>query len=72
MNNPVNLENGPVTITASFGIAMADLTMAPDKGGYIDILIRNADIALYRAKSTGRNRVVCYSALEVSDLGNGN
>jgi diguanylate cyclase (GGDEF)-like protein len=76
MNNPVNLENGPVTITASFGVAMADLAAAPDEGRYIGILIRHADIALYQAKSTGRNRVICYSAAEdvpeVSDLAEGN
>jgi diguanylate cyclase (GGDEF)-like protein len=76
MNNPVNLESGPVTITASFGVAMADLAIAPDDGRYINVLIRHADSALYQAKSAGRNRVVCYStaenAPEVSDLGNGN
>jgi diguanylate cyclase (GGDEF)-like protein len=76
MNNPVNLGNGPVTITASFGVATADLTVDPDKSGYIEILIRHADIALYQAKNAGRNRVVCYSAseniAEVSDLAKGN
>ncbi|MDR0387168.1 MAG: GGDEF domain-containing protein [Treponema sp.] len=76
MNNPVNLEDGPVTITASFGVAMADLAIDPDNSRYIDILIRHADIALYRAKHTGRNRVVCYSTLEdaaeVSDFAEGN
>jgi diguanylate cyclase (GGDEF)-like protein len=76
MNNPVNLENGPVTITASFGVTMADLNAAPDDNRYINTLIRHADIALYRAKATGRNRVVCYSPLEdaeeVTDLTDGN
>jgi diguanylate cyclase (GGDEF)-like protein len=76
MNNPLNLENGPVTITASFGVATADLAVDPDNSRYIDTLIRQADVALYRAKSTGRNRVVCYSAsedaAEVSDIADGN
>ncbi|MDR0450676.1 MAG: GGDEF domain-containing protein [Treponema sp.] len=64
MNNPISLESGPVTITASFGVAMADLSVPPDDGGHIGILIRHADLALYRAKNSGRNRVICYSAAE--------
>jgi diguanylate cyclase (GGDEF)-like protein len=76
VNSPVNLENGPVTVTASFGVAMANLAIVPDDSDkYLGILIRHADIALYQAKSTGRNRVVCYSptedAAEVSDLAEG-
>jgi diguanylate cyclase (GGDEF)-like protein len=58
-NSPVNLENGPVTITASFGVAMADYHEARDDG-YIQTLINNADSALYQAKHGGRNKVVCY------------
>jgi diguanylate cyclase (GGDEF)-like protein len=58
-NSPVNLENGPVTITASFGVAMADYS-GNYGDNYIETLISNADSALYRAKREGRNKVVCY------------
>jgi diguanylate cyclase (GGDEF)-like protein len=75
INSPISIEHGPVTITASFGVAMVDLSTAPDDSRYIRTLIRHADIALYRAKNTGRNRVVCYSAAEdiaeVSDVTDG-
>jgi diguanylate cyclase (GGDEF)-like protein len=58
-NNPINLENGPVTITASFGVAMAEYN--ENQGdNYIETLISNADSALYQAKHEGRNKVVCY------------
>jgi diguanylate cyclase (GGDEF)-like protein len=74
-NNPINLENGPVTITASFGVAMADLSMDPENSKYVNTLIHHADIALYQAKNTGRNRVVCYSVAEdvaeVADVADG-
>jgi diguanylate cyclase (GGDEF)-like protein len=60
-NSPINLENGQVTITASFGIAMADYHEIRDDS-YIETLINNADSALYQAKHGGRNKVVCYRA----------
>jgi diguanylate cyclase (GGDEF)-like protein len=41
-------------ITASVGVAML-----PDDGHDTDMLVRNADRALYDAKSKGRNRVEC-------------
>ncbi|MDR0718005.1 MAG: GGDEF domain-containing protein [Treponema sp.] len=60
--NPVKLESGPVSITASFGLAMAEEYLQaqslPDN--YIETLINNADSALYEAKRSGRNRVACY------------
>ena len=42
-------------VTVSIGIA----TVIPNKNLSPDILIKNADVALYRAKEQGRNRVVC-------------
>ncbi|MGH9081558.1 MAG: putative bifunctional diguanylate cyclase/phosphodiesterase [Acidimicrobiales bacterium] len=46
-------EGLPVTITASIGIATGDRQSAQE-------LLRDADIALYRAKAGGRNRCVLF------------
>jgi diguanylate cyclase (GGDEF)-like protein len=67
-NSTVSLESGPVFITASFGVAVADIEsskQAENQGQvrenkYIEILINHADSALYKAKNEGRNRVVKY------------
>ena len=47
--------NGRVTITASIGIAVGDRSSAAD-------LLRDADIAMYRAKLDGKNRYLVYQA----------
>ena len=51
-DTPVKFRDQIIKITASFGVAAlaADLNL--------DDLIRNADEALYRAKNSGRNKVV--------------
>ncbi|MEK9167367.1 MAG: GGDEF domain-containing protein [Patescibacteria group bacterium] len=51
-DTPVKFRDQIIIITASFGVAAlaADLNL--------DDLIRNADEALYRAKNSGRNKVV--------------
>ncbi|MCC9658694.1 EAL domain-containing protein [Rhodopirellula halodulae] len=48
--DPVHLDGIPFCVTASIGISMT-----PDGGICGDDLIRNADIALYRAKGEGRD-----------------
>ena len=48
LNTPFDLQGQPVQIGTSIGLAVADLTTTPDD------LLRNADIALYRAKAEGR------------------
>jgi diguanylate cyclase (GGDEF)-like protein len=45
-----------IRVTASVGIAVA-----PDNGLTADELMRHADIALYQAKNTGRNRAVVFT-----------
>lgn len=50
---PIMTPAGPVAITASFGIATAAWEMPVDA----DSLVHAADMALYRAKEAGRNRV---------------
>jgi diguanylate cyclase (GGDEF)-like protein len=46
-------EQTPITVTASIGIAVAEQSSAGD-------LLRDADIAMYRAKWDGRNRYVVF------------
>jgi diguanylate cyclase (GGDEF)-like protein len=50
---PLSLPSGPLTITASIGVSAIN---AEDKE--FDDLLRRADLALYEAKSAGRNCVV--------------
>jgi diguanylate cyclase (GGDEF)-like protein/PAS domain S-box-containing protein len=54
LESPIRLDGQSVTISASFGIAAgaADATA--------NSLLRDADIAMYRAKSAGRGRWVVY------------
>jgi diguanylate cyclase (GGDEF)-like protein len=62
--SPIMLESGSASITASFGVALADTTRNPGQpkpGNYIEILISNADSALYEAKRSGRNKVVLFN-----------
>jgi diguanylate cyclase (GGDEF)-like protein/PAS domain S-box-containing protein len=52
---PFDLGNGAVSVSASVGLATAhDAHKAADR------LIREADIAMYRAKATGRNRFAIF------------
>jgi diguanylate cyclase (GGDEF)-like protein/PAS domain S-box-containing protein len=50
INEPFDLDGYKAAIGASIGIARA-----PDDGASADELLKNADLALYRVKSTGRN-----------------
>ncbi|MFK2875703.1 bifunctional diguanylate cyclase/phosphodiesterase [Rhodanobacter hydrolyticus] len=45
-----------ITISASIGISMY-----PYDGQNTDVLLRNADLAMYQAKSSGRNRIHFYA-----------
>ncbi|GMR01391.1 MAG: diguanylate cyclase [Gammaproteobacteria bacterium] len=48
---PVTFENRSFTVTASFGVT-SDICD-------IDTLVRQADIAMYQSKESGRNAVIC-------------
>ncbi|MDR0669605.1 MAG: GGDEF domain-containing protein [Treponema sp.] len=60
-STPINLESGPVYISASFGVAVTPVDFdGPVDDAYIDRIINNADMAMYQAKKAGRNRVVAF------------
>jgi diguanylate cyclase (GGDEF)-like protein len=54
---PVNLAGREHFVRASVGI-----TLFPEDGNHIDELMRNADLAMYRAKEGGRGRVTFFEA----------
>lgn len=59
---PASLAQGPVAVTASVGLAV-------DAGqGELGLLLAAADVALYRAKAEGRDRLVCAAPEAVSSL----
>ena len=55
LQEAVNIGGRDYYVRASIGI-----TMFPDDGTELDELMRNADLAMYRAKEDGRSRVVFY------------
>lgn len=56
ISKPLVLEDREITITSSMGIALF-----PQNGNSVEILIRNADAAMYKAKKSGANRFQFYS-----------
>ena len=52
-NDPVDTSEGFLPITSSFGVAVSD----KETRGEVNSLVQAADLALYRAKKKGRNRV---------------
>ena len=53
---PFQIDGHELYVTISIGVALY-----PVDGESIDILIKNADIAMYDSKAKGRNRFQCYS-----------
>ena len=56
LTQPFQLEEGEARIGASIGIALY-----PEDGGDDSALLRNADLAMYRAKATGRSTLSFFS-----------
>lgn len=52
----VELDGSKIFTTVSIGVAIF-----PEHGTDMDSLLKNADIAVYKAKETGRNRIVFYN-----------
>ena len=50
-STPITYENDSFTITASFGVTSGVCN--------IDALVRQADLAMYQSKDSGRNTVIC-------------
>jgi diguanylate cyclase (GGDEF)-like protein len=57
MHMPVRLGGRDHTVRASIGV-----TLFPDDGVQLEELLRNADLAMYRAKDAGRGTAVFYNA----------
>ena len=55
LRQPIDLEGRKIQLTASMGI-----TVYPNDTGNVDQLLSNADLALYRAKSEGKNSFRLY------------
>jgi diguanylate cyclase (GGDEF)-like protein/PAS domain S-box-containing protein len=62
IGKPFNIDGGDVRIGASIGIALA-----PEQGTDSDELLKMADLALYRAKSLGRNGY-CFFDPQMSEV----
>ncbi len=57
ISQPVNIENEEIIPTASIGYCLF-----PDDGSDSETLLRNADLAMYQAKRSGRNQIRAYSS----------
>lgn len=53
---PIKVSGGELVITSSIGI-----TLAPEDGNCYEQLLKNADMAMYRAKNAGRNNIQFFS-----------
>lgn len=56
LTEPVTVPGGELVITSSLGI-----TVAPEDGSSYETLLKNADMAMYRAKRNGRNNIQFFS-----------
>ncbi|MCP4284086.1 MAG: EAL domain-containing protein [Gammaproteobacteria bacterium] len=57
LQNPIKIQGKEFFVTGSMGIALY-----PNDGESVDLLLKNADIAMYHAKQNGRNSYRFYTA----------
>ncbi|WP_139275572.1 bifunctional diguanylate cyclase/phosphodiesterase, partial [Mangrovactinospora gilvigrisea] len=62
LRRPYRVSGAEVTVAASIGVAFASAGTTPGE------LLRNADLAMYRAKSKGKNRVEVYAPQMRADV----
>lgn len=62
LKQPVCISGNQIYVTASIGV-----TLFPDDAQSADVLLKNADQAMYAAKELGRNRFRYYTALMQDD-----
>jgi diguanylate cyclase (GGDEF)-like protein len=63
LSTPFDVNGLEVSVTCSLGIALY-----PDHGADFDTLLKNADMAMYRAKSAGRNTFRFYDARMLGEV----
>lgn len=63
VSSPMDLDGYEVNISGSFGVAMF-----PEDGKDLETLMRHADIAMYQAKSMGKNNFAFYDPTVDSDM----
>jgi len=56
LNQPLEISSSSIFITASIGISLF-----PEHGENIDELLKNADIAVFRAKEAGKNKIIIFN-----------
>lgn len=60
---PVSINDNSIEVSGSLGFAVA-----PDHGRQSDIMLKNADIALYHAKNGGGRRLCCFEPFMHEDF----
>jgi diguanylate cyclase (GGDEF)-like protein/PAS domain S-box-containing protein len=58
LRDPITVESHHLSVGGSIGVAVY-----PDHGIAADVLLRNADLAMYHAKTSGRNRFEFFSPI---------
>ncbi|MEQ9662588.1 MAG: EAL domain-containing protein [Parasphingopyxis sp.] len=63
ISQPVSVNDNAIEVAASLGVAVA-----PDHGRQSDLMLKNADIALYHAKNGGGRRLCCFEPFMHEDF----